>query len=94
MNGGGNFFVENAFGEVYEGTFFAEDLRKISSSSSISAANIKKAAFNSATSQVRMPTESEVLRESNMAFLSACNLDHFLSKSYSTQFAGKIFSNF
>ena len=39
MNSGGSFFVEDAFGEIYEGTFFADDMKNFSSNSSKSAAN-------------------------------------------------------
>ena len=94
MNGGGNFFIEDAFGEIYEGTFFAEDMKNFSSHSQKSAADAEEAAINAATSQVRMSTQSEVLRESNKAFLSACDLGKNFGGSFSPQFAGKIFSNF
>ncbi len=94
MNGGENFFVEDAFGEIYEGTFFAEDMKNFSSHSSNSAADAEEAAIRSATSQVRMSTESEVLRESGKAFVSACNFGRNLVSGHSPQFAGKIFGNF
>ena len=94
MDGGRNFFVEDAFGKIYEGTFFVGDVKNFSSNSSKSAANKKEAAVNSATSQVRMSTESEVLRESNLAFLSACNLNTGLNYNFPSCFAGKIFSDF
>ena len=93
MNGGGNFFTENAFGEVYEGSFFAEDVKDFSSSYSKSPADSEEAAIRTATSQVRMSTETEVLRESGKAFMQACNFNN-LSNGYVPNFAGKIFSNF
>lgn len=94
MNGGGNFFVEDAFGEIYEGTFFADDMKNFSSHSKKSPANSEEAAIMSATSQVRMATKSEVLSESGRAFLSACNFGKGLGSGCSPQFAGKIFGNF
>ena len=94
MDGGGKFFAEDAFGEIYEGTFFAEDMKKYSSSSSKSAANSEEVAINFATSQVRMSTESEVMRESDKAFFSACDCGKNFGSTYTPNFAGKIFSNF
>ena len=94
MNGGVNFFAEDAFGEVYEGTFFAEDMKKFSSHSSNSATDSEEAAMIAATSQVRMSTQSEVLSESGKAFLSACDFGKNLGSGFSPQFAGKIFGNF
>jgi len=94
MNGGGNFFAEDAFGEIYEGTFFAEDIKYFSSHSTNSAADNEEAAIKSATSQVRMSTESEVLRESGKAFMSACDFGRNLGSGYLPHFAGKIFGNF
>ncbi len=94
MNGGGDFFVEDAFGEIYKGSFFAEDMKNFSSHSQQSAADSEEAAIRSATSQVRMSTESEVLRESGKAFMSACDFGRNLWSGYSPHFAGKIFGNF
>ena len=94
MNGGGKFFAEDAFGEVYEGSFFAEDIKNFASHSEDSAADSEEAAIRSATSQVRMSTQSEVLRESGKAFLSACDFGKNFSSGYLPQFAGRIFSNF
>lgn len=94
MSGGGNFFVEDAFGKIYERTFFAEDMKNFTSNSYRSAANAKEAAVNSATSQVRMSTEVEVLRESNKAFLSAYGLSGDLGSSGSTKFVGQIIGDF
>ena len=94
MNGGVNFFVEDAFGEIYNGTFFAEDFKNLSSNSSNSAVGSEEAAMRSATSQVRMSTQSEALRESGKAFMTACEFEKNFSGSFSPNFAGKIFSNF
>ena len=94
MNGGGNFFVEDAFGEVYNGSFFAEDMENFLSHSQKSPADSEEAAIRSATSQVRMSTESEVLRESDKAFASACDFGRNLGSGYLPHFAGKIFGNF
>lgn len=92
MNGGGNFFVENVFGEIYKKTVMAEDKENFTSTSR-SAANAQEAAVNEATSKVRMSTELEVLRESNRAFLSSCYFDKNLGSSHSSHFAGKIFGD-
>ena len=94
MNGGEKFFAEDAFGEMYEGTFFAEDMKNFSSHSSNSADDSEEAAIRSATSQVRMTTEAEVLRESGKAFVSACDFGRNLGSGYLPHFAGKIFGNF
>ncbi len=91
MNGGEKFFVEDAFGRIFEKNFCAEDVRYFAQHSSNSAANAEEAAIDAATSQVRMLTESEVLRESSKAFISACNFGDLLS-SNSPQFTGKIFN--
>jgi|GEM_PF-2994402 len=93
MHGGGNFFVEDAFGGIYSRIFLAEDMKNFTSTSFRSAANTKEAAEISATFQVRMSTEAEVLRESNKAFLSAYCFDKDLGSSYPANFVGRFFGN-
>lgn len=56
-----NFFIESAFGEVYEGSFFADDFPKTPKEKFCKT--VEEAKFNEATSKVRMTTEVEVNRQ-------------------------------
>ena len=71
MGSENDFFEENAFGDIYDGTFFAEDVRSTFTSSDDS---IEEAKFREAVSKVRMSTEVDVTREANRAINSAYDL--------------------
>ena len=60
-----NFFIESAFGEVYAGTFFADDFPKSSKKDSTKNRDYSTvdAQINEATSKVRMPTDVEVSQQ-------------------------------
>ncbi len=58
-----NFFIESAFGEIYEGTFFADDFPKAPQNNSERNKTPEDAQINEATSKVRMPTEVEVSQQ-------------------------------
>lgn len=92
MNGGENFFKEDAFGEIYNGSFFADDVKKFSSATSNSNKN-ESAAMNAAVSQVRMSTEVDVGRESSKAIRSIYELGGNLGGGVGSNFAGRIFGN-
>lgn len=55
-----NFFIESAFGDVYEGTFFADDFPKCPKTNKEKNTSAEDEKFNAATSKVRLPTEVEV----------------------------------
>ena len=58
-----NFFIESAFGEVYAGTFFAEDFPQRPKEKPEREKTIDDAKFDAATSKVRMNTEVEINRQ-------------------------------
>lgn len=89
-----DFFIESAFGEVYAGTFFAEDFpqpqnqRKNTSKEK----TIEEVKFDEATSKVRMSTEAEVKHQVTEKFNSMYGLGNLggVGGMYST-FNGNIF---
>jgi len=59
-----DFFEEYAFGDVYEGTFFAEDFPQAQKKNSLrESKSVEDAKFNEATSKVRFQNEVEVNRD-------------------------------
>lgn len=60
-----NFFIESAFGEIYEGTFFADDFPTCSQKNSQKNRDHSTvdAKISEATSKVRMPTDVEVSQQ-------------------------------
>ena len=58
-----NFFIESAFGEVYAGTFFAEDFPQRQQKNPAHNKTIEDAKFDEATSKVRMNSEVEINRQ-------------------------------
>ena len=58
-----DFFIESAFGEVYAGTFFADDFPQRPKKNPARDKTIEDVKFDEATSKVRMNTEVEVNRQ-------------------------------
>ena len=60
-----NFFIESAFGEIYEGTFFADDFPKSSKKDSKKNRDYSTvdAQISEATSKVHMPNDVEVSQQ-------------------------------
>ena len=80
-----NFFIESAFGEVYEGSFFADDFPKAPKENLNKT--VEEAQFNEATSKVRMTTEVEVNHQVTEKINSMYGLGNLGS-------SGGMFSNF
>ena len=80
------FFVESAFGEVYRGTFFEEDIKNLSLRK-----NEKPAEILGAAAPVRMQNEIDVERESAQAVQAAYKLGGDFGINFSNYFSGKIF---
>ena len=58
-----NFFIESAFGDIYEGTFFAEDFPQCQKKNTEKTTSPEDAQLSAATEKVRLPTEVEVNRQ-------------------------------
>ena len=58
-----NFFIESAFGEIYAGTFFAEDFPQRPNKNPAQEKTIDDVKFDEATSKVRMKNEVEINRQ-------------------------------
>ena len=58
-----DFFIESAFGEVYTGTFFAEDFPQRPKKNPAHEKTIEDVKLDAATSKVRMNTEVEINRQ-------------------------------
>lgn len=100
-----NFFSEDAFGDMYKGTIFAEErpdkpLRRPSKppktlsapkSGSDSENPGEDEAISYAVSHVRMHTDVDVLRQSERALNSNYALNGNFGAGISSNFAGKIF---
>ncbi|MBR5912940.1 MAG: hypothetical protein IKZ58_01045 [Selenomonadaceae bacterium] len=80
-----NFFIESAFGEVYEGSFFADDFPKTPKETPVKT--VEDAKFNEATSKVRMNTEVEINHQVTEKINSMYGLGNLGS-------SGGMFSNF
>lgn len=81
-----DFFVESAYGEIYKGTFFDEDVKNFSLMK-----NNKSEEMIGAAAPVRMQNEVDVARESAQAVRAACNLGGDFGVNFSNYFSGKIF---
>lgn len=81
-----DFFVESAFGEVYKGTFFDEDVKNLSLMK-----NNKSEEIVGAAAPVRMQNEVDVARESAQAVQAAYKLGGDFGVNFSNYFSGKIF---
>ena len=85
-----NFFRENAFGEMYEGTFFAEDFpNKAPETSAKNSA--ENAAISAATNTVRLSNEIDAGQEATRAISSAFDVGGNLGVGSSNNFGGRIF---
>lgn len=84
-----NFFRENAFGEMYEGTFFAEDFPKKPPETSVKN-NAEAAAISAATNQVRLSNEVDASQEATRAISSAFDVGGNLG-GINNNFGGRIF---
>lgn len=89
MSSDRNFFKENAFGEMYEGTFFAEDFPKKPPESTVKN-TAEAAALSAATNQVRLSNEVDASQEATRALSSAFDVGGNLG-SMNNNFGGRIF---
>ena len=88
-----NFFIESAFGEVYAGSFFADDFPKCPKNEP-SSKTVEEAQFNEATSKVRMATEVEVNHKVTEKINSMYGLGNLGGGSLFPTFNGNIFGGF
>ena len=84
-------FQENAFGEMYEDTFFADDFPKLPPKNSKIENSAEAAEISAATSSVRLSTESETRQQAAKAINSACDLGGNLGGGSFHNFSGQIF---
>ncbi len=85
-----DFFGENAFGDMYAGTFFEDEFPKRPPEKS--ADNQKEAAeIGAATAHVRLSNEIDAGQEANKAISSAYDLGGNLNGGLPPSFAGRIF---
>lgn len=86
-----NFFLESAFGDIYEGTFFAEDFPQCPNKNAEKNTSPEDAQLSAATSKVRLPTEVEVNRQVTEKINSMYALGgNFGSNSLTPTFNGNI----
>lgn len=85
---GKNFFRENAFGEMYEGTFFAEDFPNRPADTKPSAEAV---AICAATNHVRLSNEIDAGQEATRAISSAFDVGGNLGGASANNFGGRIF---
>ena len=84
-----DFFGENAFGDMYAGTFFEDEFPNCPQDKS---SNQKDAAeIIAATAHVRLSNEIDAGQEANKAINSAYDLNGNLNGGLPPSFAGRIF---
>ena len=86
-----NFFIESAFGDIYAGTFFAEDFPQALKKSENKNTSPEDVQISEATSKVRLPNEVEVNRQVTEKINSMYALGgNFGSNSFTPTFNGNI----
>ena len=85
-----NYFQENAFGEMYEDSFLADEFPKRPPENKIDNPT-EAAEISEATARVRLSNEIDAGQEANKAISSAYNLGGGLGGSSSNNFSGNIF---
>lgn len=86
-----NFFIESAFGDIYEGTFFADDFPQAPKKNEKKNTSPEDVQISEATSKVRLPNEVEVSRQVTEKINSMYALSGNLgSNSFSHNFNGNI----
>lgn len=83
-----DFFKENAFGEMYEGTFLEDEFPKKPPET---ANNPDAAAISASQAHVRLSNEIDAGQEANRAISSAYDLGGNLGGGTAPNFAGRIF---
>ena len=86
-----NFFIESAFGDIYEGTFFAEDFPQAPKKTAEKNTSPEDVQISAATAKVNLPTEVEVSRQVTEKINSMYALGgNFGSNSFTPTFNGHI----
>lgn len=84
-------FQENAFGDMYEDSFLADEFpQRQAESSKITNPN-EAAAINAATANLRLSNEIDAGQQANKAISSAFNIGGNLGGGNSNNFSGQIF---
>ena len=87
-----DFFVESAFGEIYEKTLFEDDIREFKRLTE-QARNTDPKKILTAENPVRMFNQVDIERESTQAVNSHYKLSGDFGNSFSNYFSGKIFGD-
>ena len=85
-----NFFREDAFGDMYEDSFLADEFPKRPPENKIDN-NAEAAEISAATARVRLTNEVDAGQEATKAMSSAYNLGGALGGNGSNNFSGNIF---
>ena len=86
-----NFFQEDAFGDMYEDSFLADEFPKRPPENSKVDNSAEAAQISEATARVRLSNEVDAGQEANKALSSAYNLGGALGGNGSNNFSGNIF---
>lgn len=87
-----DFFVESAFGEIYEKSFLKEDIREFKMRAQQSR-DKEPEKILAAENPVRMFNQVDIERESNQAVNAHYKLTGDFGVSFSNNFSGKIFGD-
>ena len=86
-----NFFQEDAFGDMYEDSFLADEFPIRKPDSSKVENSTEAAELNAATANVRLSNEIDAVQQANKAFSSAFDIGGNFGGSSSHNFSGQIF---
>ena len=84
-------FQENAFGDMYEDSFLADEFPRREPENSRVENNAESAAINAATANLRISNEINAGQEANKAINSALNVGGNLGGGSFNNFSGQIF---
>lgn len=86
-----NFFQEDAFGDMYEDSFLADEFPRVKPENSKVENSEQAAEISAATSHVRLENEIDAGQKANNAINSAFNIGGNLGGGISNGFSGQIF---
>ena len=85
------FFQENAFGEMYEDSFLADEFPKREPENTKVENPDEAAAINASTANIRLSNEIDAGQQATRAINSAFNIGGNLGGGNSNNFSGQIF---
>ena len=86
-----NLFQEDAFGEMYEDSFLADEFPIRKPKNSKSENSTEAAELNAATADVRLSNEIDAVQQANKAITSAFDIGGNFGGGASHNFSGQIF---